>query len=196
MEYNILEKAIRFAVDAHAGQRRKDGSPFILHPLEDAAIVGTLTDDLEVIAAAVLHDTVEDTSVTEEDILREFGPRVHDLVMGETENKRPAVPPQETWRVRKEESLRDLADAADPAVRLLWLGDKLSNLRALYRDHEKQGVKVFDRFNNRNPLAHKWYFGTIMELLSSFGDSGAYREYSDLFHKTFDNYKGEYPCSK
>jgi len=194
LEENILEKAIRFAVEAHAGQRRKDGTPFILHPLEDAAIVGTMTDDLEVIAAAVLHDTVEDTDVTEADILREFGPRVRDLVMGETENKRPAIPPENTWQVRKVESLEKLASPIDPAVRLLWLGDKLSNLRALCREHERLGTQVFDRFNNRDPLAHKWYFGTIMDLLSELQGSHAYQEYIELFHKTFDEYEGEYSC--
>ena len=195
MQYNTLERAICFAVDAHAGQKRKDGSPFILHPLEDAVIVGKLTDDLEIIAAAVLHDTVEDTDTTEEDILREFGPRVCRLVMGETENKRPAVPPEETWHVRKEESLQLLAKTEDPAVRMLWLGDKLSNLRALRREHDKLGIKVFDRFNTSDPLAHKWYYGTILSLLSPFEDTSAYQEYSQHFHAIFDGYKGEYKCS-
>ncbi len=191
LQYSILEKAIRFAVDAHAGQKRKDGSAFILHPLEDAAIVGTLTDDQEILAAAVLHDTVEDTDTTEEDILRVFGARVCALVMGETEDKRPAAPPEETWRVRKEESLQALAKAEDPAVRMLWLGDKLANLRALDREHDKLGVKVFDRFNNKDPLDQKWYYGTILELLGMFADTPAYREYSLRFHHIFDGYEGE-----
>ena len=188
MQYNVLERAIRFAVDAHKGQTRKDGSPFILHPLEDAVIVGKLTDDLEIIAAAVLHDTVEDTDNTEDDILREFGPRIRDLVMGETENKRPTVPPEETWRVRKEESLQELAKADDPAIAMLWLGDKLSNLRALRLEHDTLGVKVFDRFNNHDPLAHKWYYGTILNLLSSFEGTDAYQEYMQNFHAIFDEY--------
>ena len=191
MQYTILEQAIRFAVDAHAGQTRKDGAPFILHPLEDAAIVGTLTNDPEILAAAVLHDTVEDTDVTEEDILRLFGPRVHALVMGETEDKRPAAPPQETWRVRKEESLQSLANAEDPAIRMLWLGDKLANLRALGREHLHLGRAVFNRFHNADPLAHKWDYGTILELLQGFKDTPAYREYSALFHSIFDGYEGE-----
>ena len=189
MQYNILEQAIRFAVDAHAGQKRKDGSPFILHPLEDAAIVGTMTDDLEIIAAAVLHDTVEDTDTTEEDILRLFGPRVHALVMGETENKRPEIPPEHSWRVRKEESLQELSQTEDRAVKLLWLGDKLSNMRALRREYDKIGAKLFDRFNNRDPQAQKWYYGTILKLLSEFKDSPAFQEYSTHFHSVFDEVK-------
>ena len=191
MQYTVLERAIRFAVDAHAGQTRKDGSPFILHPLEDASIVGTMTDDLEILAAAVLHDTVEDTDTTEEDILLTFGPRVHALVMHETENKRPALLPKDTWRVRKEESLELLKDSNDPATLMLWLGDKLANIRALKRDHDVLGVKVFDRFNNKDPRDQKWYYGTILKLLSPLSDTAAYREYSMLYHAVFDGYEGE-----
>ena len=187
---NILERAIHFAVDAHAGQKRKDGSAFILHPLEDAAIVGTLTKDPEILAAAVLHDTVEDAGISPEQIREAFGDRVYMLVMGETENKRPADPPEKTWRIRKEESLQLLAEAADPGVKMLWLGDKLSNLRALRRDHDALGTAVFDRFNNRDPLAHKWYFGRILDLLRDFAQTPAYQEYSGHFHAVFDQYKG------
>lgn len=191
MQYSVLEQAIRFAVDAHAGQKRKDGSPFILHPLEDAAIVSTLTDDLEVIAAAVLHDTVEDTKTTLNDIMQTFGPRVHALVKGETENKRSALPPWETWKIRKEESLADLASADDPAIRILWLGDKLANMRALYRAHIAKGQAAFDRFNIHDPLAHKWYYGEILRLLEPLAATAAYKEYSTLYHAIFDEYKGE-----
>lgn len=191
MQYSVLEQAIRFAVDAHAGQKRKDGSPFILHPLEDAAIVSTLTDDLEVIAAAVLHDTVEDTKTTLNDIMQTFGPRVHALVKGETENKRPALPPWETWKIRKEESLADLASADDPAIRILWLGDKLANMRVLYRAHIAKGQAAFDRFNIHDPLAHKWYYGEILRLLEPLAATAAYKEYSTLYHAIFDEYKGE-----
>ncbi len=73
----------------HEGQLIKDGGVYILHPLEVAAIVGTMTNDLEILSAAVLHDTVEDTPVTAQDILDNFGERVAELVAHETENKRP-----------------------------------------------------------------------------------------------------------
>ena len=191
MDNSILERAICFATNAHAGQKRKDGSAFILHPLEDAAIVGTLTNDQEILAAAVLHDTVEDTETTEADIRAAFGPRVCELVMGETENKRPAIPPSETWRVRKEESLRELASTKDPAIKMLWLGDKLSNMRALSREHDALGKAVFDRFNNRDPKAHAWYYGKILELLRDFEETAAFQEYKKLYHKIFDGYQGE-----
>lgn len=191
MAQELLDRAICFATEAHAGQLRKDGSPFILHPLEDAAIVGTMTTDRAVLAAAVLHDTVEDTAVTPQQIADAFGPRVYELVMHETENKRPAIPPSDTWRVRKEESLELLAKSTDPAVKMLWLGDKLANLRALRRAHDELGQAAFDRFNIHDPLAHKWYYGTILELLKDLSAYGAYREYEACFHAIFDNYTND-----
>ena len=191
MTNDILDRAIVFAVNAHAGQRRKDGTPFILHPLEDAAVVGTMTNDPEILAAAVLHDTVEDTAVTGEEIKQNFGDRVYELVMHETEKKRPAFLPHETWRIRKEESLDALAETRDPAVKMLWLGDKLSNMRSLARDLDAEGDAVFKRFHNRDPLAHKWYYTTVLELLADLSEYPAYKEYASLTHRVFDRYQTE-----
>ena len=74
---NVIEKAIGFAVKAHAGALRKGTNlPYILHPLEAASIAAQMTDDQEIIAATVLHDTVEDTETSAEDIRKEFGARV------------------------------------------------------------------------------------------------------------------------
>jgi myo-inositol-1(or 4)-monophosphatase len=188
MDNSVLDRAIRFAVDAHRGQLRKDGSPFILHPLEDAAIVGTMTKDPEILAAAVLHDTVEDTAVTPAQILQQFGPRIHALVMHETEDKRPAIPPEETWRIRKEETLQTLALCTDIAVKMLWLGDKLSNMRAFHRQYFTEGETFFFRFNNTDPKDHAWYYGTVLRLLDDLSEYPAYREYERLYHEVFDRY--------
>ena len=108
---NNYERAVDFALDAHRGQRRKDGSIYILHPLEVSVIAGTMTRDEDVLAAAVLHDTVEDTPVTAQDILDNFGEKIAELVAHETENKRPELPAAETWKIRKEESLAVLKDS-------------------------------------------------------------------------------------
>lgn len=189
MDSTILDRAISFAVEAHKGQQRKDGATFILHPLEDAAIVGTMTNDMEVIAAAVLHDTVEDTDVTPEQILERFGPRVYELVMHETEDKRPTVPPEETWRIRKEETLETLAQSKDIAVKMLWLGDKLSNMRAFHRQFFAEGEGIFRRFNNTDPKDHAWYYGTVLRLLKELSDYPAYLEYEKLYHEVFDRYE-------
>ncbi|MBQ7639246.1 MAG: bifunctional (p)ppGpp synthetase/guanosine-3',5'-bis(diphosphate) 3'-pyrophosphohydrolase [Clostridia bacterium] len=184
----MLNKAIIFAVKAHEGQLRKDGSPFILHPLEDASIVATMTKDPEVLAAAVLHDTVEDTDTTLEDILENFGSRVRELVMHETENKRPELPPSESWQIRKKESLELLAKTDDPNVKMLWLGDKLSNMRGLYRSVLEKGDEAFEAFNVKSPESQKWYYGTVLRLLSDMSGYPAYKEYEMLYHIIFDKY--------
>ena len=129
-----VTKAIEFAAKAHDGmERKKDKTPYILHPLEAATIVGTMTSDQDIISAAVLHDVVEDTEITIEEIEETFGSRVRALVESETEDKRAELPPEDTWRIRKEESLEELASCGDRDVLMLWLGDKLSNMRSFYR---------------------------------------------------------------
>ena len=181
---NIFEKAVAFAMKAHEGQTRKDGGVYILHPLEDATIVGTMTSDLEVLAAAVLHDTVEDTAVTAEDILENFGERVAMLVAHETENKRPEMKASESWKIRKEETLDILKDSP-VETKILWLGDKLSNMRSLSRDYDKIGAAVFERFNEKDPKKQRWYHETILDYIIELKDFHAYKEYENLFHHVF-----------
>lgn len=185
---DLPDRAVTFALAAHHGQKRKNGVPYILHPLEVAAVVASMTADPEIISAAVLHDTVEDTDVTPGIIRAYFGDRVYDLVMHETENKREELSPKETWRIRKEESLAALAESEDPAVKMMWLGDKLSNLRALHRQFLQDGDKIFRIFNNTDPKAHAWYYETILELLKDLREYPAYGEYRRLYHEIFDRY--------
>ncbi len=185
---NIFEKAVLFALKAHEGQKRKDGGVYILHPLEVAAIAGTMTSDLEVLAAAVLHDTVEDTDVTAEEILENFGERVAELVAHETENKRPELSARDTWQIRKEESLAVLKDSPIES-KMLWIGDKLSNMRSLARDWEKLGDSVFERFNEADPKKQRWYHETVLEYTKELSEAPAYREYKILFDKVFDKHK-------
>ena len=174
---NIYEKAVRFAFKAHEGQKRKDGSAYILHPLEVSVIAGTMTNNPEVLSAAVLHDTVEDTPVTAEEILEQFGERIAFLVASETEDKRPYMSSSDSWKIRKEESLEELKNCNDTDVRILWLSDKLSNMRSLYRSFEKQGVSVFQLFNEKNPDEQKWYHSKVLEYTKELENYQAYKEY-------------------
>lgn len=182
---NVLEKAIAFALKAHEGQKRKDGGVFILHPLEDATIVATMTDDPEVLAAAVLHDTVEDTPVTAQDILENFGERIAKLVAHETEDKRPDIPPSESWKIRKQESLEVLKNS-EIETKMLWLGDKLSNMRSLSREYDKIGAAVFERFNEKDPIEQCWYHSTVLEYISELSGYPAYKEYEKLVKYVFN----------
>lgn len=184
----IFEKAVQFAFNAHRGQKRKDGSAFILHPLEVAVIVGTMTRDEEVLAAAVLHDTVEDTFVTAEEILAQFGERVAEFVRHETENKRREIDPRDTWRIRKEESLAVLKES-NRETKMLWVADKLSNLRSLARSYEAVGASAFSCFNERDPKQQRWYFATVLEYCKELSDYPAYAELESCFRKVFAAYE-------
>ena len=184
---SLVNEAVSFAARAHEGQVRKgSGMPYIVHPMEAAAICSTFTDDLEVIAAAVLHDVVEDTDVTVEEVRELFGERVAALVAGESEDKREGSPPAETWRLRKEESIEHLKRAEDPGVRMVCLGDKLSNIRSIQRDYDSLGEEFWQRFNQKDPAQHAWYYRTIADLLKGeLGETEAWHEYAHRVRTVF-----------
>ena len=182
----LVSEAIAFAVKAHDGQRRKKSeAPYILHPMEAAVIVGTMTDDQNLIAAAVLHDVVEDTGITIEEIGEKFGARVKELVASETEDKREDLPPADTWRIRKEESLEVLKNAEDLAVLMVWLGDKLANMRAIYRDWKTEGHAMWQRFNQKDPAMQGWYYRSIAKLTERLSHTSAWLEYQTLVELVF-----------
>lgn len=182
----LLDEAIIFAVQAHSGQVRKGTNrPYILHPLEAAAIVASMTDDLEVIAAAVLHDTLEDAHKSVNEIAEKFGRRVADLVQSETENKREDLPASDTWLTRKQETIDHLRHDQDIAVKMVALGDKLSNIRAIYRDHLAIGDRLWERFNQHDPRMHAWYYRAIAEVTAELKNYPAWQEYNLLVEKVF-----------
>lgn len=181
----VFEEAICFAVQAHSGMKRKNGSPYILHPLEVAAIAGTITDDPEVLAAAVLHDTVEDTPTTIGEIRSRFGERVAALVSSETEDKRADMPPCDSWLVRKEESLAELQDAADIGTKIMWLSDKLSNMRSFLQLYRAEGDALWHRFNQKNPVKQAWYYRSVAAYTNELSDTDAWKEYTKLTEEVF-----------
>ena len=186
----LVSEAIAFAVKAHDGMRRKKSqAPYILHPMEAAVIVGSMTDDQNLIAAAVLHDVVEDADITIEEIEARFGKRVRELVQSETEDKRADLPPVETWHIRKEESLEVLKNAEDLDVLMVWLGDKLANMRSIYRDFKVEGVQMWQRFNQTDVSQQAWYYRSIANLTNRLSHTSAWLEYNTLTDLVFG--KGE-----
>jgi len=183
---NKLSEAICFATAAFDGMERKvDKSPAILHSLEAATITQTLANEEEAVIAAVLHDTVEDAGVKISEIINRFGNRVAELVLSETENKRVKQNPSDTWRMRKEESVAVLRQTDDLGIKALFLGDKLSNMRSLYRSLQIYGNSLWTQFNQKNPAEHQWYYTSICEALEVFADTAAFKEYSCLIKKVF-----------
>ena len=186
----LVSEAIAFAVKAHDGMRRKkSNAPYILHPMEAAVIVGTMTDDQDLIAAAALHDVVEDANITIDEIEEKFGKRVRELVQSETEEKRADLPPESTWHIRKEESLAVLKRTEDLGVLMVWLGDKLANMRSLYRDWKVEGDAMWQRFNQKDARQQAWYYHSIVTLTQRLSDTSAWLEYKTLTELVFG--KGE-----
>ena len=139
LDTQLLDRAIIFAVRAHAGtERRGKGFPYIVHPMEAVEIVATMTADQELLAAAALHDTVEDTDVTIEQIRTEFGDRVASLVAAESDEPHQKRDSIENWRARKQAAMDRLAHGSRE-TKMVALGDKLSNMRAIARDYAVQG---------------------------------------------------------
>ena len=180
----MVEKAMIFAANAHAGAVRKGTDiPYIVHPMEAGAIAASVTSEKEVIAAAILHDTLEDTDVTEEEILQNFGTEVLRLIKSDSEDKREDLPPEETWKIRKIETIDYLKNKADRKEKIIALADKLSNLRAIYRDQNRIGDELWNRFNQKDKNEHKWYYGSFAETLLELKDSAAYEEYCEVLVK-------------
>ena len=185
-----LDDAIEFATKKHTEQTRKrENTPYILHPLEAAAVAAELTKDEDILIAAVLHDTVEDTDTSIDEVREKFGNRVAELVESETENKREDLPPEETWEIRKKESLEHLKNSTDPAVKILWLADKVSNIRTLYRLYQKEGDALWNHFNMKDIKKQAWYYRTISDLLSDLDDTLPYQEYKQIVDYIFRNVK-------
>lgn len=187
-QLTLLDRAIIFAAKAHAGAVRRDGhTPYILHCTEAAAIAATMTQDQEVLAAAVLHDVVEDTDVTAETLEAEFGSRVAQLVGSMSENKRPELPPEDTWLVRKEETIAALEESTDLAVAQLSLADKLSNLRGIARDYEEYGDDLWEFFHQKSRAKQSWYYYRLETALEKLSDTDAFREFHRLRIRVFEH---------
>ena len=195
---NMLEEAIIYATVMHQGKVRKMGKrPFILHPMEVAQILSTMTDDLEVITAGILHDVVEDTDGTLKEIEGRFGKRVADLVSSESEPEYPDEDKKATWKRRKENSLLVLKNSEDIGVKMLWLADKLANIRSLAGEYSAQGEKIWQTLNQSDPDMQKWYYRSIAEMLElSLNKTGAFKEFikhiNFIWPGTFDSEKGRY----
>ena len=144
-----------------------------------------MTDDPEIIAAAVLHDTLEDAHISVVEIAEKFGPRVADLVQSESENKRGNLPASETWLSRKQETIEYLSNEKDIAVKMIAFTDKLSNIRAIYRDHLAIGDELWERFNQHDPQMHAWYYRAIADATAELAHYPAWQEYRRLVEKVF-----------
>lgn len=188
IDTTILDKAIEFAVKAHSGfERRGKGYPYIVHPMEAVSIVATITKDQELLAAAALHDVVEDTDYTEEDIRKNFGKRVAELVAAESDVVIEGKTESESWKERKEYAINRLSNLSYDA-KIVAIGDKLSNARAMLYDYKRMGEKLWDKFHVNDPKLHKWHYEGLRNALSDLKGTMAYDEFSDIVDRLFAKY--------
>jgi len=185
IDSTVLDKAIIFAVNAHHNtERRGKGFPYIVHPMEAVEIVATITPDQELLAAAALHDTIEDTDVTVEDIRREFGERIAGLVHAESDQFTEGVSEEDSWHDRKQAAIDRLA-AAPHDAKIVAMGDKLSNMRAIYRDYVMKGDELWKIFHAKDKASHEWHYRGLANSLSELSDTFAYKEFVELIDKVF-----------
>lgn len=182
-DFDRLAAAFHYADEHHAQQLRKDGSPFVTHPLAVAEIVADMGLDLDSVIAALLHDTIEDTDATHEDIAKLFGTTVADLVEGVTKLTRVQYTSKEEEQM---ENLRKMlmAMAKDIRVILIKICDRLHNMRTMaYQSPRKQKEKALETMEIYAPIAHrlgmqkvKWELeDTSLQYLDPVG----YKEISD-----------------
>ena len=181
-ENDRLSKAIIFATEKHNGQFRKaTTTPYIMHPLEVLQILHSMKADTNLLIAGLLHDTIEDTDTTADEIKVLFGDDVAALVASHSEDK------SKTWKERKEHTIKELAVASN-RVKMLVLADKLSNLRSIAKDYSLIGDELWKRFNAPKEK-QAWYYSNIQDALvnmqSLYACKGAYWEFVALFKDVF-----------
>ncbi|MBR4473075.1 MAG: bifunctional (p)ppGpp synthetase/guanosine-3',5'-bis(diphosphate) 3'-pyrophosphohydrolase [Oscillospiraceae bacterium] len=187
MDIGRIRAAYEVAKTAHSGQKRKDGSPYVTHCVAAADIAADIGLDEDSIVAALLHDVIEDTNLKHEDIARQFGSQVADIVEGVTKLTRVQYTSKEDEQM---ENLRKMlmAMAKDIRVILIKIADRLHNMRTMdYQSPEKQRTKSLETMEIYAPIAHrlgmqraKW---ELEDLSLRYLDPQGYAEIMDTLNR-------------
>src|SRR6202045_5549036 len=168
-DFDIIQRAYEFSLQHHSGQLRASGEPYVLHPLEVALVLAEMKLDSTAIAAGLLHDAVEDTPVTSEDIESKFGEQVAHIVEGVTKIDKIQFANRED---RQAENVRKmlLAMVSDVRVVLIKLADRLHNMRTLeHLAPERQEAIARETMDIYAPLAHRLGMGKVRGELEDLG---------------------------
>lgn len=155
----LIDYAIYFATKAHNGQKRKSEKDvdMIFHPFTVGMVLQRANASTNCVIAGILHDVVEDTKYTIEDIQKEFGTEIADIVEEVSENKK--LP----WKERKIEAINKIKTASIEG-KLVECADKISNLECLYALYQEQGEEVWNSFNKPKE-EQKWYYTNMYEAV-------------------------------
>ncbi len=152
----ILHKAIEFAAVKHRNQKRKGSdTPYIVHPVEVMLFLTECGCSTETVVAGVLHDTLEDTETTLEELKENFGGKIAALVASESEDK------SKSWQERKQTTIVSLKTASEE-TKMICLADKLSNLQSMVYDYATVGDNLWSRFNADKEHIEWYYRGIIL----------------------------------
>ncbi|MDQ7823504.1 MAG: HD domain-containing protein [Candidatus Eremiobacteraeota bacterium] len=158
MKRELVFRALAFAERAHRGQFRKGTElPYLIHPLNAAAILIEAGCEDEVIAAALLHDTLEDTRTTAADLAAEFGPEVTAFVEAVSQSDK-----SRSWEERKESTVASLRSMNERCL-LVEIADKLDNIRTIHRDYITHKERLWNRFK-RSMADQCWYYRALLEI--------------------------------
>ena len=175
----MLVRAIQFAALKHQGQlRRKSNIPYFVHPAEVMQILTANDCDEDTIIAGVLHDTIEDTDATYDEIKDIFGEHIASLVSGESEDK------SKSWKVRKQGQIDSLKNDNTVEHHEICCADKLSNMRAIYHDLQTIGDEVWTKFKATKEQV-QWYYKSIIENLVLVQDRPMYKELRKYYTMVF-----------
>ncbi len=177
----MINRALELAAKAHAEQKRKGTEiPYITHPCAVAIILGRAGCDDEVIAAGLLHDTIEDAGILIEDIKFDFGNRVAEIVNSCSEPDKSL-----SWEERKEHTIQHLSNASTD-IKYVACADKLHNLSTIAAGLKTHGTDLWCRFN-RGQDSQAWYYRGVVNALGNneFSNTAIYGEFSSLVKEVF-----------
>lgn len=175
----MIQTAIRFAIKAHAGQCRKGTTlPYIEHPMHVGLLLAQAGVRDSVVVAGLLHDTLEDTKYTEDDISCRFGEEVLELVKAASEPERDLP-----WRERKHHTIEFLS-TANKDVKWIALCDKYSNIVAIESDYNRIGEGLWERFN-AGYEEQRWYYKSLCKALEELNEERIYQDFYEAVGRVF-----------
>jgi (p)ppGpp synthase/HD superfamily hydrolase len=177
---DVIEKALQIASKAHVNQRRKGSDiPYIVHPVAVGMILMKAGYDEALIAAGILHDTVEDTDLSLQDVEQEFGTKIAEIVAGCSEPDKSL-----SWDQRKTHTIEYLKNAPSD-IRAVACADKLHNIRSITNDYQQIGNEIWSKFN-AGKEKQEWYYTQIVESLRYQNSFPLVEELEEAVHYLFN----------